>query len=350
MSTFEPYDAAMHVLQKHMASLHIRGVNRKVKRMRYPDQGLVYEFSQLADDIMMMNTESFSEQQRNSISFFGTEPTTIARLWELILENNDGVLKEGAKREHLLWALHYLKQYPNFKVMRKTMKKKKVDKLVAQNTMTKWVWYFIYELRDLEHVVILWENRLTNDRGNDCLVSVDCTDCPFPQCLLKKDGKKIVNKALYTCKLHGPGLRYEIAFSILTNDIVWINGPFLPGKFNDITIFKFSLIHKLEDGERVEADDAYVSESPQFVVCPASMSSREEEESCSKRIQGRHEILNNHLKFWTCLKKPFVGKGTTEEKIEKHGAMFRACAVVKQVSMELGCSELYDVGDNYTNY
>jgi hypothetical protein len=74
---------------------------------------------------------------------------------------------------------------------------------------------------------ILWENRYTNDRGNDCMVSIDCVDCEFPQVRIpdpNKEGKTTINKALYSPKWNGPALRYELAMCLLSDDIVWIAG------------------------------------------------------------------------------------------------------------------------------
>ena len=138
-------------------------------------------------------------------------------------------------------------------------------------------------------------------------------------------------------------MRYEIAISLLSNDIVWINGPFCPGDWNDLEIFRHSLLHELEVGERIAADDIYIGEAPTYVICAASCTTNEEKLKIHKRIEGRHESINKHIKNWGCLKKPFVGKGTPIEKMNKHGNMFRACAVMKQVAMEMGVGELYDV-------
>ena len=58
-------------------------------------------------------------------------------------------------------------------------------------------------------------------------MSVDCVDCPFKQVKIpdpNNEGKLMINKALYTFKWNGPGLRYELAVSLLSDDIVWIAG------------------------------------------------------------------------------------------------------------------------------
>lgn len=343
----------MEFLEQQMGSLQIQSAVRKSNRFDLPDILLVNDFDLLAADIAGMprsSTALVSTRNKYMIEFFGVPPIVMAKAWELIVENNEA-LRQGAKKKHLLWALHYLKAYPSNKVMCKTMKLRDDKNIPDRKTLSKWVGYFIEEVCELEHIVIVWENRLTNDRGNDCMISVDCTDCPFQQVLIPdptRPGGKIRNKALYSKKLNGPALRYELGLSILSNDIVWIHGPFPPGDWNDLQIFRHCLIHELEEGERVEADDIYAAEH-RYCVCPNSATSTEEGDRWRRRIQGRHEALNKHIKNWTCLVKPFTAKGSKQEKIAKHNQMFRACTILKQIAMEMGVGELYDVGDEYGN-
>ena len=61
----------------------------------------------------------------------------------------------------------------------------------------------------------------------------------------------------YSHKFKGPGLRYEVAVSILGGDIVHTNGPFPCGTWLDISIFRSMLMDKLLPGEFVEADKGY---------------------------------------------------------------------------------------------
>ena len=184
----------------------------------------------------------------------------------------------------------------------------------AENTLTKWIWFYIEEVRELESMVIVWEHRKTNDVGGDALASVDTTDVKFQQMLIpdpNKPGKTMRNKALYSFKTNSAALRYEIAVSILSNDVVWINGPFFPGDWTDLLIFCYQLKQELEVGEKVEADDIYIGEAPAHVICAASCTTQEEQLKIHKRIEGRHEALNKHVKNWGCLKKNICWKGYT---------------------------------------
>ncbi|CAB9503514.1 expressed unknown protein [Seminavis robusta] len=146
----------------------------------------------------------------------------------------------------------------------------KVTERSAPLILWKWSRLLADALSQLEGEVIVWENRKKNDRGADCLTSADCVDCRVPNYGPDFSSHKFAKKG---------GLRYEVALCIQTGHVVWINGPFPCGKYNDIKIFRRALISHLEDGERVEADDAYVGEHPEFIKCPKGFANPEETEA-----------------------------------------------------------------------
>ena len=98
---------------------------------------------------------------------------------------------------------------------------------------------------------IVWEDRKKGDKGNDCLITVDGTDCKIQRVPANM-------KAFNTHKFKESGLRYELGICILTGDIVWVMGPFPCGDWPDVECFRFALKGFLEENERVEADDGYV--------------------------------------------------------------------------------------------
>jgi len=79
-----------------------------------------------------------------------------------------------------------------------------------------------------------------------CCISVDGTD-------FKTQEPHPFNKKWMLAKYKGSALKYEVAISIFSGDIVWINDPHRGGK-HDLTIFRESLMQLLEEGELVEAD------------------------------------------------------------------------------------------------
>jgi len=225
------------------------------------------------------------------VVFFGVPPIVIAKTWELIEENETLPDRRYARKKHLLWALHYMKQYPDLNTLSTTVKFDDDVKRPAPKTVTKWVWILVSAIANLDTYVIKWENRKINDVYNDCLVSVDGIDCKFQQMKYydKEEKKYRINKALGSYKFKYAGLRYEVALALSSNHIVWINGPFLPGDWVDIAIiFRQGLVDKLDENERVEADDGYRGEAPKYVRCPCSMEcvNEPDTEALQKTITG----------------------------------------------------------------
>ena len=174
-------------------------------------------------------------------------------------------------------------------------------------------------------IQVIWDNRMKKDIGNGCLVSVDGTDFRIPQ-----HGRKF-----YSHKFKKSGLRYEVALCIMTGDIVWINGPYEPGIWPDIKIFRDSLMSHLGRNERVEADDGYLGEHPQHVKCPAGFGNRKENEKMQQRVRNRQESINNRFKFWGILAQEF------RHDIADHGDVFRTVAVISQLEINQG-ERLFD--------
>ena len=116
----------------------------------------------------------------------------------------------------------------------------------------------------------------------------------------------------------------------MTGELVWINGPYEPGIWNDLVVFRNALKTELDLGERVEADDGYRGESPECVKCPASIGSHQECEKAAAFVRRRQETINNRFKQWAILKQVYRGD------ITKHGNVFRTCAVVTQLAIENG--------------
>lgn len=175
---------------------------------------------------------------------------------------------------------------------------------------------------------ILWENRRKVDIGNTCMASVDGAD-------FRVKGEKLLNgepdPAYYSYKFKAPGLRYMVALSILSTDIVFVAGPYLPGLLNDLQIFRISGIKdEMELKEKVEADDGYMGECPAYVSCPGWHSQRTDQKRLKSRVRMRHEHVNTRMKNFKCMVERF------RHPVAKHASCFRAVAVVTQLAMENG--------------
>ena len=170
-----------------------------------------------------------------------------------------------------------------------------------------------------------FDRRLEGDMGNDCLITVDGTDFQIPQKGLPKKGN-----AFASHKFAGKSaLRYELGVSILGGDLVWIQGPYPAGKYTDIKIFNKVLRHYLEPGERVEADDGYRGHASK-IKCPKNDANPAANLAMQGRARARHETLNGRLKNWGILKQVF------RHHISLHGDVFRACAVLTQLTIDNG--------------
>ena len=174
----------------------------------------------------------------------------------------------------------------------------------------------------------MWENRRKNDIGNTAMASVDGAD-------FRIKGKKRVDgkpdERYYSYKFKGPGLRYLVALSIRSSDIVFVAGPYSPGVSNDLTIFReCGIMDEMEQFEKVEADDGYMGECPGYCICPGYHSAREDQARLRGRVRMRHEKINKRMKNFTCLLERFRHSAT------KHSACFRAVAVLTQLAIECG--------------
>jgi hypothetical protein len=159
--------------------------------------------------------------------------------------------------------------------------------------------------------------------GNDCLVSVDGTDFQMP----------FLGRKFHSHKFkQGSGLRYEVALCILTAELVWINGPYECGMWNDVSIFRNALISMLDEGERVEADDGYRGEAPEHVKCPQSICNLQIDdlERMQAIVRRRQETINKRFKQWGILKQVFRGN------LVYHGDIFRVIAIITQLAIENG--------------
>jgi hypothetical protein len=149
----------------------------------------------------------------------------------------------------------------------------------------------------------------------------------------------------FSHKFNGPGIRYEVALSIYSAEIISINGPFQPGVHNDLEIFRMGLKQKLDEhNHRALADNGYCAEDPGTCVTKNGFRigrDREEVEKFIKmmnRILARHENINARLKVFKCLTSSY------RHPYDKHAFLFTAVAVLVQINISTD-SPLFDIDD-----
>lgn len=143
-------------------------------------------------------------------------------------------------------------------------------------------------------------------------------------------------KKWYSHKFKGPGIRYEIGIAIQTGDLCHLAGPFPPGKYNDLQIFRMRLKQKLiKDNrfckEKVEADDGYLGE-PLWICLPGELGGGGERQRTAKGLaRNRQEtIKNRRFKQWGVLRERY------RHDLKMHGTIVRAIAAVIQIDMRSG--------------
>ena len=136
--------------------------------------------------------------------------------------------------------------------------------------------------------------------GNDCLLQVDATDC-------KTTNQGECLPAFFSFKFKSSGLRYELGLNIHTGDLCWLCGPFAPGDWNDVEIFRSTLKLHLEENERVEADDGYIGEDPCAMKCPGGVRFLEGKAWHMKQseVRNRGETVNHWTKTFRVLHETF---------------------------------------------
>jgi hypothetical protein len=150
-------------------------------------------------------------------------------------------------------------------------------------------------------------------------VSVDGTDCQIEEPRIPHFSPKF-----YGHKFNRAGVRYEVAVCIRSGWIVWINGPFPCGEWNDLKIAKFGLIPCLDEGELFIADNGYQTATC-FSITPKDLvEATQQQKDRHGLIRSRHEAINSRLKQWGVLNKVF------RHGFSKHETVFQAVAQITQ--------------------
>ena len=126
----------------------------------------------------------------------------------------------------------------------------------------------------------------------------------------------------YSHKFGHSEVQYEIGLNFLLDDMCWINDQYETGRWNNIKIFRESLMSHLEKGERVEEIDGYIGKHPQYFEYTKEFTNPEEMLFVQQRIFNRQKKVNKRLKQLGMLKQRY------RHDIQKHGEVLRASAVL----------------------
>lgn len=167
-----------------------------------------------------------------------------------------------------------------------------------------------------------WNDRFDDFKpDNHAAVTVDCTDFPILETYP-------FDPDLWSFKLNGPGYRYEIGVCIATGLIVWLNGPYKPRRWVDITIFRHRMMWALREGEYIVGDGGY-RDGFQFVI--TKRAGPQWLQDMTALATARHETINSRMKIWAIVRNAYrFGQGS-EERLKRHEQTINGIANVVNI-------------------
>ena len=119
------------------------------------------------------------------------------------------------------------------------------------------------------------------------------------------------------------GIRYEIGLSIISGDIVWVNGGVPCGDWPDLRLARDSYVYMVRPNEMTIADEGYTDRN-YFIH--------------DQRIMARHETVNRRMKQFGVLGQKF------RHNRSLHPQCFYAVANLTQFMIANGES-LFEIDD-----
>lgn len=233
-------------------------------------------------------------------------------------------LVKNPKLEHFFVALSWLKQYP-------TESNHAGHWHMNEKTASSYNWMYTRAFQQLKEHKIKWSCQDEDNLPELVFVaSLDGVHCLISEVRSKPD------KKWFSHKHKRAGVVYELAISIYSGSLIWINGPFPAGQ-SDLTVFRKpeGLKSKIPDGKRMIADQGYKAESTLATRNPLD---RDVVKELKRRAKARHEVFNGLLKNFTILSTRFrTTQGSENEILEKHKTVFEGCSVLV----------IYEIEDNH---
>lgn len=190
----------------------------------------------------------------------------------------------------------------------------------------------------------LKEGKIRMDRFEDETIIVFSIDaCHF----MVEEFALSPSTRWYDFKKGGAGLKYEVALSIHTNEIIWIRGP-LSASVHDISMFrgctteqkkqkkidKNAFIFHIPPGKKGVGDSGYSGEPGKIITTRKGQSV--ELKKWLGRVKSRQETFFSRMKSFNVLKNRFRhGKRGTKDKMERHKHCFESVAVLLAYDIEV---------------
>jgi hypothetical protein len=285
-----------------------------------------------------------SRRQRSSLlrefrKHFGSSCAVLAEQWNTLLYTNI----EGAKLSdkeasvtgfrNFLMAHHFLWDYPSNAVI--LGRRFKVCESYASGP---YLWKWIEKIAALKVRKIVWPKRFNDSDAEKFIITVDGTDCAIWE---PKHDKLPKDKRFFSKKKNHAAVKYLVALAIFSPHVVFIDGPFPAGEWNDIAAFRHHLKDKIQNGKKVIVDGGFPPNAKSdteldMLVLPRQGYSSKDFAKFKARARARQEQFNSRLKFYDCL------GGLFRHGVAKHKAAFEAVCVTLQYAMDLG-EPIFDV-------
>jgi hypothetical protein len=197
------------------------------------------------------------------------------------------------------------------------------------------LWLWIRRIAALKGLKIKWNPRFNDPDAEIFIVTIDGTDFRTWE---KKHPTLNKDRQMCSHKFNHAAVKYEIAISIQTSEVAYINGPKIGSK-HDLTMFREGeLLQLIPDGKLGVTDRGYqtsvLAERPKLSL--PSAYDPPHLNNFKSRARLRHETFNGRIKFFNVLSDTF------RHGFDKHKFVFEAVVVIVQYQMENG-SPLYDV-------
>ena len=147
---------------------------------------------------------------------------------------------------------------------------------------------------------------------------IDTTECPVYR-------PTLYEWEYFSVKHQMHSLKYELAISMTSNQIVWLNGPYKGGT-HDLEVAREKLLKQLRPGEKVMGDKGYVGEAR--ILAPFKPPRNDEEKLFNVnhyKVRQSVERMNRRLKIFGCLTSVWC------HELELHKIAFYVVTNVTQV-------------------
>ena len=256
--------------------------------------------------------------------FFGTYPEICSILFDDFQTTDIAEARiDSPCYKYFLITLHWMKTYKLEGDMSSNFDRG--EKTLREHTRT-----YVAALQALKAVKIVLPDLA--EAEETFLLTTDGVHCDIPEQHMDPD------RLWKSCKTNSPGLAYELAISIWSGKLVWINGPHKGGTRDvDIFVQAGGLASRIPAGKLVLVDQGYNQAPKDKISRKDKHIDPEDLYDFKNRALARHEKFNGRIKEYKVLSERFRHRGARGVGImDTHKSVFEAVCVIVQYEMDNG--------------